>query len=418
MAAERPQIETVLESGRKPRWRRALFWLVVLSAIGGGGWWYVQQEQQAAQAAPLYETAPATRGRLTVTVSATGTVEPTNLVEISSELSGTVREVLVDHNSVVKKGQPLALLDTDTLNASLARSRATLEAKQARVREAEATLAEARDQLERIQSLSDRSVASASSVSTAVAANARAEAALEVARADIKVAQADLKMAETNLSKACICSPIDGLVLDRNVEPGQIVASSLQAPVLFRIAEDLSRMELQVAIDEADMGVVSVGKKAVFSVEAYQGRSFPAEIAELRYAPQTIDGVVTYEAILSIDNRDLLLRPGMTATAEILVEEVENAVLIPNAAFRFAPPEEAKPRSTGGGLLGFIMPRPPQKPATPPAPKADGTRLIHVLRGGAAIPVEVRPGPTDGQFTAVPEGIAEGDPVITSMALK
>jgi HlyD family secretion protein len=417
VAIQEQKIETVLGVGRPPAWRRWLLPILALVVVIGG-YFYVRGPQDAAQTVSLYETAAAGKGRLVVTVTATGTVEPTNLVEISSELSGSVKSVEVDFNTVVRKGQPLALLDTDKLESALAHSRALLDAKLARVREAQATLLEMEDQLARMTSLSERKVASQSSFSSAVAAKARADAALAVAQADVKVAEADLKTAETNLAKSCICSPIDGIVLERNVDVGQIVASSLQAPVLFTIAEDLTKMELKVDIDEADMGVVKVGKTATFTVEAFPGMSFPARIAELRYASQTVDGVVTYGAILSIDNKELLLRPGMTATAEILVEEIEDALLVPNAAFRFSPPVE-KAKSSGGGLLGLIMPRPPQSPTPPPAPAADGTRILHVLKNGAPVAVSVRPGSSDGQMTAILEGdIAVGDAVITSMSAK
>ncbi len=418
MATQQPEIKTVLGVGKLPAWRRFLFPAIIGLALAGGGWWAFAP-RASVETTKLYETVPVSRGSLTVTVTATGTVEPTKLVEISSELSGTVRSVNFDFNDTVKTGDVLAQLDTEKLEAALQHARATLEAKQARVREAQATLAEMNDQLERTRSLSESKVTSNKTYQSAIAAQARAEAVLAVAMADIKVAEADLRTGETNLSKACICSPIDGVILNRNVDVGQIVASSLQAPVLFTIAEDLSKMELQVAIDEADMGVVSVGKKAMFSVEAFQGRTFPAEIAELRYAPQTVDGVVTYGAILSIDNADLLLRPGMTATAEILVDEVSNALLVPNSAFRFAPPIVEKKPQTSGGLLGLIIPRPPEKPAPAPVPAQDGTRTLHILKDGMATPVQVKPGATDGQLTAVTgEGLVEGALVITSMALK
>ena len=208
------------------------------------------------------------------------------------------------------------------------------------------------------------------------------------------------------------------MILSRNVDVGQIVASALQAPVLFTIAEDLSQMELQVDIDEADVGAVRVGNPATFTVEAYQGRVFPAEIAEVLYAPQTVEGVVTYEAILSIDNADLALRPGMTATSEIVVEEIGEALLVPNAALRFAPPaepEEAEER--GGGLLGLLIPRPPEERPTAPPPGPDGSRTLWVLRDSVAAPLMVRTGATDGLMTAILEGdLAEGDLVITDLA--
>lgn len=417
MTPEAPNINVALGVNRPlRRGRRVLLAVLVLALLGGGvALWRARTVEDPAAA---YSTAPVERGDLTAVVTATGTVEPTNLVEISSELSGTIRSVDVDFNHEVKVGQVLAHLDTGKLEAAVAHGRATLEARRARIAEAEATVAETLAQLNRIRALAARDITSLQSLQTAEAAHARAEAGALVARADARVAEADLSLDEADLAKACICSPIDGVVLERNVDVGQIVASSLQAPVLFTIAEDLSQMELRVDIDEADMGVVRVGQTARFRVEAYQGRVFPAVISELRYAPQTIDGVVTYKAILSIDNADLLLRPGMTATAEIVVEEIRDALLVPNAALRFAPP--AAPEATeggGGGLLGLLIPRRPEERADQPQVGADGARTLWVLRDRRPIPVQVRTGATDGLTTVILEGdLAEGDLAVTEMA--
>jgi HlyD family secretion protein len=417
VASDKPDIETILATGRPHgrRWRYVIAALAV-AAIAASAWFYAARSAQ--DPGQDYVTAPVSRGDLTVTVTATGTVEPTNLVEISSELSGTVRIVNVDSNDAVSSGQILAELDTEKLEASLAHSRATLDARLARVAEAEATVAEARANLDRVKELADRNVVSLQVLEAAEATGARAGANARIAHADAKVAEADLNIQETNLAKACICSPIDGVVLDRNVDAGQIVASSLQAPVLFTIAEDLSQMELRVDIDEADVGTVQVGNPASFTVEAYQGRVFPAKIAEILFSPKTVEGVVTYQAILSIDNADLLLRPGMTATSEIIVEEIADGILVPNAALRFAPPAEpGEQGERGGGLLGLLIRSPPEERAPAPQPGPDGSRTIWVLREGAAEPLTVRIGSTDGLMSVVREGrLAEGDLVITDLA--
>lgn len=413
---DRPDIDEVLARARPhSRWRRGVTAGVIIALVAGAGWYLYTRG--AGEAATIYSTSPVQRGALTVTVTATGTVEPTNLVEVSSELSGTVKSVRADSNDVVRKGQVLAELDTEKLEASMERSRATLAARLARVTEAEATLGEALEDYERVKELADRNVVSLQMLQSSQAALARAEASAEIARADAKVAEADLRYEETNLAKACICSPIDGVILGRNVDVGQTVASSLQAPVLFTIAEDLSKMELRVDIDEADVASVHVDDRATFTVEAYQDRVFPAEIAKILYAPQTVEGVVTYEAELSIDNSELLLRPGMTATAEIVAEEITDAVLIPNTALRFSPPLEADDdKQGGGGLLGLLMPRQPPGEETVQAPAADGTRTVWVLRDGAAVPVSIRTGATDGVRSVVTEGdLAEGDLAITDV---
>jgi HlyD family secretion protein len=359
-----------------------------------------------------YVTQPIQRGNLVVTVTATGSVQPTKKVDISSELSGTVRKVLVDYNSPVKAGQTLAELDTDKLNATVQSSRAKLAAARARVAEARATVVEKARDLERKRTLAGKQVGSQQDLDVAQAAFDRAEAALASAEADVGAAAADLKLNETNLSKACICSPIDGVVLKRNVDPGQTVASSLQAPVLFSIAEDLRQMELQVDVDEADVGKVKPRQTATFSVDAFPERRFPAQIRDVRYASETIQGVVTYKAVLTIDNSELLLRPGMTATAEIRVMQVGDAILIPNAALRYSPPASTS-RSDQRGFLQRILPgRPPFREATKREDTGD-KRTVWMLTNGAPVSVQVTIGVSDGRQTEVKSGdIAPGQIVI------
>ncbi len=307
---------------------------------------------------------PATRTDLTVIITATGSVQPTNQVDVSSELSGTIRNVLVDFNSPVKVGQVLAELDTDKLKATLNSSRARLASAKAKVLDVEATLVEKKLAYERKKTLSTNKVSSQQDLDTAKAAHDRAEAAVESAKADVGVAEADVQLNETNLVKSRIVSPINGIVLKRNVDPGQTVASSLQAPILFTIAEDLAQMEVQVDVDEADVGKVKEGQQGAFSVDAYPDRKFQARIRELRYGSEVVQGVVTYKAVLSTDNAGLLLRPGMTATAEIVVQQVAQALTVPNAALRYAPPCQAgfgkRPVSCAGSCPG----RPPFRAAS------------------------------------------------------
>ncbi|OCW55828.1 efflux RND transporter periplasmic adaptor subunit [Hoeflea olei] len=415
MPPSKSDIEAIVKTSKKRSPLRSWpVWLVLLLVLAGALWYW--RAADARQAQPSYVTAPVERADIVVQVTATGTVEPTGQVEISSELSGTVRAVEVDFNDTVHKGQVLALLDTDKLEANVELSRASLVAAQARLADARATLAQRKDAYDRAVMLKQRNVASEENLTSAKADYERAEAAVKSAEADIRVADANLKINETNLGKACICSSIDGVVLDRNVEVGQIVASSLQAPVLFTLAADLTKMELRVDIDEADIGKVKVGNAAMFTVEAYQGQSFPAVISQLRYAPKTVEGVVTYEAILSIDNAELLLRPGMTATADIKVAEVRDTLVIPNAALRYAPPAKVEGRS-GSGLLGVVFKGPPSMSAAPISkPGVDGHRDIWVLRNGVAVAVPVIPGETDGSKTAITGEVEQGDLVITDLS--
>lgn len=349
-----------------------------------------------------YVTAPISKGSLVVLVTATGSVQPTNKVDVSSELSGTIRKVLVDYNTAVKAGQTLAELDTEKLEATVASSRAKLAAARARVADAEATVIEKQRDLVRKKLLADRQITSTQDLDLAQAAHDRAVAGVASARADVGVAEAELKLNETNLSKACICSPIDGVVLKRSAEPGQTVASSLQAPVLFSIAEDLTQMELQVDVDEADVGTVRPGQTATFGVDAFPDRRFPATIRDLRFASETIQGVVTYKAVLTIDNTELLLRPGMTATAEIQVAEVKDALLVPNAALRYRPPsDDAQPQRS---FLDQIVSGRPQFRQASQREDKKGARTVWALEGGKPVAVPLTTGASDGRNTEVTGG--------------
>jgi HlyD family secretion protein len=357
---------------------------------------------------PSYRTQPVERGSLVVTVTATGTLEPINQVDVGSELSGIIETVGVDHNDSVQVGQVLAKLDTDRLKAQVLESRAALESAEAKVLDTEATVTERRLALDRARELVEKALSPQSELDAAEAAMKRAQADLASARAQVSQAKATLGARETELGKTVIRSPIRGIVLDRNVEPGQTVAASLQSPVLFTLAEDLSEMELHVAVDEADVGYVSEGQEATFTVDAHPYRSFPAKITQLRYASETVDGVVTYEAVLRVDNSDLLLRPGMTATAEIVVETVEDTLLVPNAALRFEPPKQREGSSQrSGSLLSAILPRRPAPERSRKASKETGGQRIWILEEGRPVAVSIVTGATDGQMSQVVAGNVE-----------
>jgi HlyD family secretion protein len=337
-------------------------------------------------------------------------VQPTNKVDVSSELSGTVRSVLVDYNSPVKVGQVLAELDTDKLKATLNSSRARLASAKAKVLDAEATLVEKRVAFERKRTLATSRVSSQQDLDTAKAAYDRASAAIESAKADVGVAEADVELNETNLGKSRIVSPINGVVLKRNVDPGQTIASSLQAPVLFTIAEDLTQMEVQVDVDEADVGKVKEGNEGTFSVDAHPDRKFQARIRELRYGSEVVQGVVTYKAVLSTDNSGLLLRPGMTATAEIVVQQVAKALTVPNMALRYAPPVQ---HASKDSFLRRILPGPPRFRAASQREEGGPNRRVWAVKNGTPVPIPVVVGASDGQRTEIVKGeITEGQGVI------
>ncbi len=398
--------------------RRLLLAGAALLLIGAIGFFFFTSDDEAN--APRYETEEAARGRLEITVSATGNLQPTNQVDVGSELSGIVDTVLVDINDRVKKGQVLARLDVAKLDDQIAKSRAALVAAEAAVRQNQATLIETRASLQRLREvhqLSGGKVPSRAEMETAEAALARAEANLASSKAGVTQARATLSSDETNLYKASIRSPINGVVLARKVEPGQTVAASLQAPVLFTLAEDLSKMELQVNVDEADVGQVKAGQKATFNVDAYPGRKYPATISRVSYGSQVSEGVVSYLTELKVSNDDLSLRPGMTATAEISTATREDALLVPNAALRFTPAPAASKKADSGGILGSLLPRMPRVASTR-APRdgneKGGTRRVWVLKDGQPVTVAIKTGLTNGRMTEVLEGeLKPGMHVIT-----
>jgi HlyD family secretion protein len=361
-----------------------------------------------------FQTAKIERGNLTVTVTATGTLQPINQVDVGSELSGIVRTVHVDFNDTVKIGQALARLDTTKLEAQVLQSEALLKAAEARVRESEANENEMRRRLARAKELFDQKYVSEEALVTAQAAADRAVATLASARSQVEQARATLDVDRTNLAKAVIRSPINGTVLARKVEPGQTVAATLQAPVLFTLAEDLAKMELHVDVDEADVGQVRVGQSATFTVDAYPGRDFPSKVAEVRNAAKTVSGVVTYETLLTADNASLLLRPGMTGTAGITVDRLANVVLVPNAALRFTPPAPATREQQS--LVSRLLPRAP-RPAPKPAPAGIDRRhqQVWTLQDGTPVAVPVTVGATDGRMTEVVAGAQPGLEVLTDV---
>jgi HlyD family secretion protein len=394
---------------RRSRWLYALTGLVLCGA-GYGGWqWYA-----ADAATVVYTTVPAARDDLTVTVSATGTLQPLIQVDISSELSGVMRTVLVNENDRVRKGDVLAELDTTRIVAQVEGAKASALAAEAKVEDARTTLKESEQTLSRARKLSTSGMVTDQQFDAAIATRDRAAAAVKMAEANLAIAEAELKQRETDLAKSRIYAPIDGIVLTRSADPGQTVASSLQAPVLFVIAADLARMELKASIDEADIGGVKPGQQARFTVDAFPDRAFDALIRDISYASLATDGVVTYDARLDVDNAELLLRPGMTATVSVVTRQATGIVTVPAAAFRFRPP--VVERSSGWSLQRLFMPRFPRSGSREQGPlSTDGTRTLYVLKNGAPQAVKVKTGATDGEKTEIVSGLAEGDQVITGV---
>ena len=326
------------------------------------------QTQKDTSAQPTYVTEVVKKGNLTLTVLANGTLQPTRAVNVGSELSGTVKRVLVDVNDRVKKGQVLVELDTAKLSDQVLRSRASLAAAVAQQALSTATLKEAQANLARFEEvarLSGGKVPSAAELDTARANVDRAAAGEASARANVAEVRATVSTDQTNLSKASIRSPIDGVVLTRTVDPGNAVAASLQAVTLFSVAEDIARLRLEVSVDEADVGSVQVDQKATFTVSAYPSRRYPAKITRVAFGSTKTDNVVTYTTQLDVDNSDQSLRPGMTAAATIVSTERTGVLLVPNTALRFTPTLEAAATpaaapNSGGGVVSKLVPRMPR----------------------------------------------------------
>lgn len=403
-------------------WRRRLIWAggaILLVAL-----LFLLTRCYSNSGISQYITQEATRGPLNVTVSATGNLAPTNQVEVGSEISGTVAQVMVDFNDRVRKGQTLAIIDTDLLDDTLKQSEATLGARRADVNQARATLAEAQATLNRFQQVSKLSggkVPAKTEMETAIATRDRAEAALRSAEANVIAAEADVSSNATRRQKAVIKAPVTGVVLARKVEPGQTVAASFNTPTLFILAEDLASMQLEVAIDEADVGQVKKGQKATFTVDAYPGETFPARIERVNVgsnnlstssssssstAATSTSTVIAYDAILTVDNKGGQLLPGMTATADISVQSLRDALLVPNSALRFTPGQAAAGSGQQNqGLMTGMTARPRGRNRGGQQERKIGIgsrQTIYVIDSdGEPQPIEVVTGASDGRNTAV-----------------
>ncbi len=420
--APEADIATLLDEPAPRTWyRRPVLWsVVVLALLTAVGLWY-WQARRTANAAPSYSTQTVAHGNLTLTVTANGTLQPTRSINIGSELSGTVLKVNVDVNDRLEKGQVLVELDPSKLRDQILRSRASVAVAKALVEQTAATVGETKANLARLEEvarLSGGKVPSKTELDVGRATLKRAIASEASARAGVSDAEAALSTDEINLSKASIRAPSSGVVLTRSVEPGNAVAASLQAVTLFTVAEDLTQLRLQVYVDEADVGSVQVDQHANFTVSAYPSRKYPARITRVAYGSTITDNVVTYLTYLDVDNTDLSLRPGMTATATITANQRDDVLLVPNTALRFTPTaaDAAKPTAKSG-IISSLTPRMPRSVTRKSASDGASTaaaRQVWVLRDGTAVAVAVTPGISDGRMTEITDGELEvGMQVIT-----
>jgi len=417
-------VDEFLGEKPRPRWRRTMkFWLpalivvlliLAISRCSGG------DEEMS------YVTEETTEASLDLTVTATGNLRPTNQVTVGSEVNGPVEQVLVDVNDQVTRGQVIAVINTEIIDQQIAQARANLNAARAGLLQAQATLEVDTAQLERlkeVRELSGGRVPSQIELEQAEASVARDRAAVASSRANIEAAQATLRANLTTRSRAVIRAPVTGVVLARQIEPGQTVVASFNTVTLFVIAEDLAAMQLRVSIDEADVGQVDAGQSATFTVDAYPGRRFPAEVQRVDLASgNTVENqnsaaaaggsVVSYEARLIVQNPEGLLRPGMTATATIATQSTGNVLLVPNAALRFKPDNEEE---SEGGMLNVRVGLDQQEQE---AGIGVGSRQqVQVLQeDGSLRAIDVITGQSDGRLTAVEsEDLTAGMEVVTGV---
>ncbi len=407
--------------------KQVVSWVVglgVVAAVGVGVWRY-----QAAHSAPeiTYKSATAEKKNVRARVTASGTLSATVTVQVGAQVSGRISVLNADFNSNVKKGEVIAKLDPQLYIAAVEQADANYVSAKASLLKAEATERDAQATLTRTQNLNAQGLAAASELQTANTAVSVAQAGTAVAKASLKQAEASLHQAQVNLSYTTIPSPIDGVVISRSVDVGQTVAASLQAPVLFTIAEDLKKMQVHTSVAEGDVGRLQPEMETWFTVDAFPGQRFRGKISQIRNAATTVQNVVTYDAVIDVDNPDLKLRPGMTATTTIVYAEKHDVLTLPNTALRFKPPAEvASSIASASPPAASLSITSAEVPSAAPTGSAkwqrkrmgkDGDspeRTVYVLRNGRPEPLEVKTGLSDGTITEIVSGdLKEGDQVVT-----
>jgi HlyD family secretion protein len=386
---------------KKRSWKRIVLIAGVIVLVGVGVWYFKFRKDGAAQ----YQTAQVARGDLTQLVTATGQLNPVTNVQVGCQISGVITKLFADWNSPVKQGQVVAQIDPLTYQANLdstlgnlANGQATLELAQVNAR--------------RAQELYDSKLIPRSDYDTAVAT-------LHQAEATVKVNQAAVEKAKVDLQYCTIYSPVNGIVISRNVDVGQTVAASFNAPVLFVIANDLTKMQIDANVAEADVGGVEEDQNVDFTVDAFPNRTFHGTVVQVRNSPITVQNVVTYDTVISVNNPDLKLKPGMTANVSVIVAEHNDVLRIPNSALRFRPPDastNSAPRAAGGG--GAPGSRPGGSSGGRPKGERRPARNVYVLKDGKLQPVPVKTGITDGIYTEITDGLSENDKVVTSATYK
>jgi HlyD family secretion protein len=415
------------------RWPKRTAWVGAFVVLVAGAAWAALRPRGSVL--PQFDTIAADRGRITARVTATGTLSALVTVQVGSQVSGRIQLLNADYNTAVKKGELIAKIDPQLFKASLEQARANLIAAKGNTAKAKAQAQDLQRQADRAQQLAQRNLIAVADRDTAVANAAAAQAQVEASVGAEAQANAQLIQAQVNLAYTDIISPIDGVVISRSVDVGQTVAASLQAPTLFTIAEDLRRMQVDTNVAEADVGKLSPGMAATFTVDAYPGDRFQGKVRQVRNAPQTVQNVVTYDAVIDVENAELKLKPGMTANVTFVYMDREDVLRVPNAALRYRPPPELlagkgghrprpgpDPEGAGGaqrwgGAAGAATQR--TSLHAPGARERDVSdhKTVWVLRNGQLEPVKIRTGVTDGTYTEVAEAtddsLQPGDAVIT-----
>jgi HlyD family secretion protein len=394
--------------------RRKLTWAIALALLVALGLWRCSKGDEAA---PKYLTESVARGDVVSRVSASGSLSAVVTVEVGSQVSGRIQALYADFNSVVKKGQRIAKIDPALFEAAVAQAAANVTAARGNLARLEAQADEADRQARRAAQLFETRIIAENDRDASASAAVAARAAVQQGRGQLAQSQAALHQAETNLRYTDILAPTDGIVISRAVNVGQTVAASLSAPVIFTIAQDLRAMEVHTNIAESDIGRLRAGMEATFTVDAYPTERFRGRIREIRNAPQVVQNVVTYDAVIDVANPDLKLKPGMTATVNVVSERREGVLRVPNAALRFRP----DPRATGA--TGASGSRAAATPAARPTAGRDGaadrdpaSRTVFVLEKGETVRREVKVGLSDGGFTEISGGeLREGDLVVTGI---
>jgi HlyD family secretion protein len=399
--------------------RRRIPLLVFLALLGGGGFAFWRYEATRPPPAVHYRTAQVAKKAIVGRVTASGTLSAIVTVQVGTQVSGRIQKLFVDFNSPVKKGEPVAKIDPQLFQAAADQAQANYLAATAAVAKAQSDLHIAQIQLDRTRALHDQNLAAQQDLDNAAAAADGAKATLDAQKASLAQAVAQRHQAEVNLSYTNIVSPIDGVVISRTVDVGQTVAASLQAPTIFTIAQDLTKMQVDTNVAEADVGRLQVGMATYFTVDAFPGQRFKGKIREIRNAAIMLQNVVTYDAVIEVDNSDLKLRPGMTANVTVIYDERKDALALPNAALRFHPPASAADSGGGASSASAASGGPGSRGGGgghhgggSKGDDASAPQTIYVMKGGSPQPVPIHVGLTDGTVTEVVDGdVHEGDEV-------